>query len=180
MHAETELLQRLIDDFQELAVSDAGQLQINAQSLSLRETLTNILVPLTQPIAATFKMQVPDSLVILADEQRIRQVLGNLVENAARHQPTELVISVVATRSGDRVVIRFTDNGPGIAKVDQPHIFERFYRAEKSRNRASGGSGLGLPIVQAIMEAMGGSIRFVDSPGQASGAEFELSFPASP
>jgi two-component system sensor histidine kinase BaeS len=112
---------------------------------------------------------------VRADAQRLRQVFGNLFENASRHRGAGLALTLSAACAGQTVRIRVDDNGPGIAPDDQPRVFERFYRAEKSRNRTSGGAGLGLAIAKAIVEAMDGRIRLV--PEHQGGAMFEIELP---
>lgn len=177
LQAETQLLERLVEDFQQLAVTDAGNLRLNLQQLPLREALESMLAPLAETAQATLDIQVPPDLAVVADEQRLRQVLANLFENALRHRARGLVITLSAAPRAGGVCLKFADNGPGIDPVDRPHVFERFYRAEKSRNRASGGAGLGLPISRGIMQAMGGSIELAEEP--CSGACFAIVLPAA-
>lgn len=157
---EVMLLQRLISDFQELARSDAGQLTLNVQSYPLLELLESCLLPQSHHGSLTFTISVDDGVFVQADELRFRQVILNLLENARHAKPENLHIEVLATPVNDHISIRFSDNGPGIDPQDIPHIFERFYRADKSRNRATGGSGLGLAIVRGMLSAMHGSIQY--------------------
>lgn len=175
LQAETRLLERLVEDFQQLAITDAGSLRLNLQDLPLRDALESILGPLADAARATLELDVPPNIAVRADEQRLRQVLANLLDNAARHRTQGLRLSLSATAQPGRVELRFVDNGPGIDTQDRPHIFERFYRAEKSRNRATGGAGLGLAIARGIMQAMGGSIELIDD--ERSGACFLLCLP---
>ena len=175
LNSETRSLEKLVDDFQELAISDAGQLSVNPQRLPLLETLQNVLAPMAKQVSARVNFAVPQDICIKADEQRLRQVLGNLMENATCQKPTDLTIHIGAERDASHARIVFSDNGPGIDPQDQPFIFDRFYRAEKSRNRSTGGSGLGLAIVRALLEAMDGSIRYLHDSNQ--GAKFEIRLP---
>lgn len=175
IEAETHLLEHLVNDFQEIAVTDAGQLRLTLQPLPLWETITNILGPCTQQTHTEFENSVPSDLTVLADEERMRQILMNLFDNARRENTGDLKISVSAVSSDDMVCMRFEDNGPGVNKKDQPHIFDRFYRAEKSRNRSTGGAGLGLTIVNGLVLAMGGKISYTDAP--TGGATFEIALP---
>ena len=177
MQAETRLLERLVEDFQQLAVTDAGNLRLNLQHLPLREALESMLGPLADTADATLDNRVPAELGVHADEQRLRQVLANLFENSLRHRAHGLLITLSASASDNKVRLLFSDNGPGIDAVDRPHVFERFYRAEQSRNRASGGAGLGLAIVKGIVEAMGGSIDLVADAGH--GACFAITLPGA-
>lgn len=176
LRSESRLLERLVEDFQELAVSDAGQLRIRLQTFPLNEVCQNFLLPIAAQDSFSLTFDIDEELTVRADEERLRQVFGNMMENAIRHRKAELKVHVAAKRDGKQVVILFSDNGAGIEKQHQPFIFDRFYRAEKSRNRNTGGSGLGLSIVKAIIEAMSGSIRFVDD--TKGGAKFEIRLPA--
>jgi two-component system sensor histidine kinase BaeS len=175
LDSEVQLLAQLVEDFQQLAVSDAGQLRLTLEPLPLRATLEAIVVPMAQRASADVHLTIDPRLQVQADAQRMRQVFGNLVENAHRHRTEGLMLTLTAERIGSTARIRFADNGPGIAAADQPHVFERFYRAEKSRNRASGGAGLGLTIAKALIEAMRGEIRLL--PGTGAGAVFEIELP---
>ena len=109
-----------------------------------------------------------------ADADRARQVLSNLIGNAFRHTPRGGTVSVSARRDGALARIEVRDTGEGIAADDLPHIFDRFYRADKARARASGGSGLGLPISKVLVEAMGGAIGVASAPGAGSVFWFTL------
>ena len=112
---------------------------------------------------------------LVGDELRIRQAVANLLANARAHTPHGTSIAVALATAGDDRTIEISDNGPGIAAEDLPHLFERFYRVDASRARRSGGSGLGLSIVQAIAEAHGGSVRVESSQGK--GAAFTIVLP---
>jgi two-component system OmpR family sensor kinase len=112
---------------------------------------------------------------LVGDELRIRQAVANLLANARAHTPHGTSIAVALATAGDDRTIEVSDNGPGIAADDLPHLFERFYRVDASRARRSGGSGLGLSIVQAIAEAHGGSVRVESSEGK--GAVFTIALP---
>jgi len=112
---------------------------------------------------------------LVGDELRIRQAVANLLANARAHTPPGTSIAVALATAGDDRTVEVSDNGPGIAADDLPHLFERFYRVDASRARRSGGSGLGLAIVQAIAEAHGGSVG-VDSV-ESEGAAFTIVLP---
>ncbi|WP_051461690.1 sensor histidine kinase [Tomitella biformata] len=99
-----------------------------------------------------------DGVVVTGDDARLRQVLGNLVDNALTHTPDNSTITVRVGTRGDSAVLEVADNGPGLAAEDLESIFERFYRADSSRTSTSGGNGLGLSIVAGIVEAHGGSV----------------------
>ncbi|MEM9531347.1 MAG: HAMP domain-containing sensor histidine kinase [Pseudomonadota bacterium] len=173
---EARLLERLVEDFQQIQTFDAGTLRLRLQPIPLAEAVENILAPLLDHANATADFDLSPDLTVLADEERLRQVLVNLFENSAREKPEGLHIGVRGERSDTGVRFSFEDNGPGIAAVDQPHVFKRFFRVEKSRNRATGGSGLGLTIVKGLLEAMDGSIRYLSREG--AGAVFEMTLPS--
>ena len=109
------------------------------------------------------------------DTQRIGRVLNNLVGNALRHTSAGGQVTLTARRTGQTVEVTVQDSGKGIRPEDLPHIFERFYRGEKSRSRATGGAGLGLAIAQGIVRAHGGDISVVNK----NGARFVITLPKS-
>lgn len=110
-----------------------------------------------------------------ADPVRMRQALGNLISNALRHTPAGGTVTLTARQSGDLAVLTVEDTGNGIAPEELPHVFERFWRAEKSRSRHTGGSGLGLSIVRHFVEAHEGTITADSEPG--NGAVFTIRLP---
>ena len=114
-----------------------------------------------------------------ADEQRLSQVLGNLLDNALRHTPSGGAVELSCVRDGDRLRISVADNGEGIATEHLARVFERFYRADAARDRAHGGAGIGLAIAKALVAAHGGSIS-VASAGPGSGATFTVDLPTAP
>lgn len=129
----------------------------------------------TKNVALT--VRVADNLpTVWGDEQRLAQVLGNLLDNALRHTPSGGNVDLAATRDGDRLLIRVTDDGEGIAAEHLPRLFERFYRADAARDRRHGGAGIGLTIAKALVEAHGGSI-IATSEGRGSGAAFTVTLP---
>ncbi len=121
-------------------------------------------------------VEMPKELFILGDSGRIYQVMTNLLANARVHTPAGTAINVAARSENDGVYISVTDNGPGLSDADQKRIFERFFRADPSRQRTSQeGSGLGLSIVDSVMQAHGGKVGVASKPGQ--GTTFTLFFP---
>ncbi|MSY36288.1 MAG: HAMP domain-containing protein, partial [Actinobacteria bacterium] len=127
------------------------------------------------PITVTM----PDELYTLGDSDRIYQVFTNLLANARIHTPAGTAITIVAHSEEDGIYVTVADNGPGLSAEDQNKIFERFFRADPSRQRNNAeGSGLGLSIVDAVMQAHGGKVGVVSKPGE--GATFTLFFPHTP
>jgi signal transduction histidine kinase len=175
---ETASLSRLVDDLQELSLADAGKLNLVFEPEDISK-LINDSITAVQPKAAAKNISIAADLApalpqIEMDSQRIKQVLYNLLENAAAHTGPEGRISVKARQEDSRVVISVADNGEGIPAEDLPFIFERFYRVDKSRTRATGGTGLGLTIARRLVEAHGGRIDVRSQPGQGSTFTFFL------
>jgi signal transduction histidine kinase len=114
------------------------------------------------------------------DDDRIAQVLGNLLDNALRYTPTGGMVRVAADLDPERRYVRLqvADSGQGIAGEHLPHVFERFYRADAARDRAHGGSGIGLAIVKVLVEAHGGQVN-ASSDGPGAGATFTVSLPVA-
>ena len=123
-------------------------------------------------------VEMPAELYTLGDSDRIYQVFTNLLANARVHTPDGTAITIIARAENDGVYVSVADNGPGLSEMDQKRIFERFFRADPSRQRnGSEGSGLGLSIVDAVMAAHGGKVGVTSKPGQ--GAAFTLFFPTA-
>ncbi|RTK97079.1 MAG: two-component sensor histidine kinase, partial [Lysobacterales bacterium] len=128
----------------------------------------------------TLAVRVAEGLPPLwADEQRLAQVVGNLVDNALRHTPAGGRVEVSWEREGAELALRVADNGAGIAAEHLPRLFERFYRADTARDREHGGAGIGLAITRALVEAHGGTIS-VASAGPGTGAIFTVTLPLAP
>ena len=156
----------LIEDLLMLARLDQGRPlerhEVNLGRLAVDAVSDAKAVHPTRPITAV----VADGVTTLGDEGRLRQVVANLVSNALVHTDGEVPIVVRALRIDERAVLEVTDAGPGLDAEAAAHAFERFYRADKSRSRQHGGSGLGLSIVQAIVEAHGGEVSLTTAPGE--------------
>jgi signal transduction histidine kinase len=118
---------------------------------------------------------------IQADEQRLGQALANLVDNALRYTPPGSQVRVGARAHAGQVELSVTDDGPGIPAADLDHVFDRFWRGEHSRNRATGGSGLGLVIVKQLVEAHSGAVRVESPPSDSQiymgGTRFVVTLP---
>lgn len=175
--AELKLLTRLVEDFQQLALSDSGQLKIVLQDLPACETIRNILEPVAARLGAGLNVDIPRQLSIRADEDRLKQVLANLMDNAVRHGSSGLNVVVRSEPASRGVVLSLSDNGPGISREDRSHVFERYYRSNTPNGRKAEGSGLGLAIVRSLMRAMGGDIDYAEGP--EGGASFRLTFQAT-
>jgi len=133
-----------------------------------------------RPITLHLDESLTEVPVVLGDEARLRQVVGNLVTNALTHTPADVRVTVTLAEEPDdpdAVVLSVADEGPGMAAEDATRVFERFYRAESSRARESGGTGLGLAIVASLVAAHGGSVDVRTAPGR--GADFRVRLPRS-
>ncbi|MGA7903242.1 MAG: ATP-binding protein [Terrimicrobiaceae bacterium] len=170
----------LIEDLLTLSQLEYRSPRLNFQDTNLPELLGSVIERLT-PAISERKGQVAiewNSDVTWADTEplRMEQVFENLLDNSIRHATSDAVLITIKAQSvGEEIEIAFCDNGPGIPYVDQPHIFERFYRVHKDRSRAAGGTGLGLSIVKHIILAHGGNVAVESIPGQ--GASFKIRLP---
>jgi len=166
---EAVLLQHVIDDLQDLAAADAGQLRLHPEHVNIRDLLDQVAIAhLSRAEAAgiTLDVRTDGELEISADPVRLRQAVGNLVSNALRHTAAGGRVTLGCRPDAGQVVIEIADNGSGIASDDLPKVFDRFWRADKSRSRRTGGSGLGLPITRQLIEAHGGTVTAASVPGR--------------
>lgn len=190
---EAVQLQHIIDDLQDLAAADAGALRLHPERVRIEDLLNQVAgAHQARAEAAGVGLTVhTDGVrgpVLRADPVRLRQAVGNLVSNAVRHTPAGGSVTLRAYGSGGgsgagsdagsptHVVVEVADTGSGIPAADLPHVFDRFWRAEKSRSRRTGGSGLGLAIVRKLVEAHGGTVGATSTEGE--GSAFVLRLPA--
>ncbi|HET9496241.1 MAG TPA: ATP-binding protein [Chloroflexia bacterium] len=182
---ETALLERLIEDLRLLAQADAGQLPLYMERFNpahLVHTVARSFAPAAEAAGITLHVALPPSGAempdVYADPQRIAQVLGNLLSNAIRHTPAGGYVTVGAQaegRPGDAAACLYvSDTGAGIPPDQLPHIFNRFWKADRSRARSGGGAGLGLAIAHRIVEAHGGLIWARSEPGAGTTVAFSL------
>lgn len=182
MGGQIKLLSSLIDDLFELSQIDAGALQLDLQRVSLEDLVSETLMGLqaqadARGVALEGQVEAPTAPVMAAP-QKIARVLHNLVSNALRHTPEggRVTITVLPEQQGpgEAVLVEVADTGEGIAPDDLPHVFDRFYRSEKSRSRVTGGAGLGLAIARGIVEAHGGRIWIASERGRGTQVRFTL------
>lgn len=180
---EVARLQRLVHDLEELSRAEAGQLPLSrhlAAPAELIELAAERLRPQFEDKGVALQVQVPENLPpVLVDPARIMQVLLNLLGNALHYTPPGGRVTVGTVVGRNHLLITVEDTGIGISQGDLPHIFERFYRVDRSRSRAGGGSGVGLTISKHLVEAHGGSIQ-AESPGLDQGSRFSFTIPIVP
>jgi histidine kinase len=180
---EAGRLSRLVDDLQELSRVEAGSYRLDIHPVALSTLVDTTIKRLSHQfgekrVTLTRSLS-PDLPLVLADSDRITQVLTNLLANALAYTPTGGEVTVSAAKTGSEVQVSVKDSGFGIPAESLPHIFDRFYRVDKSRSRAAGGgSGIGLTIAKALVEAHGGRIH-AESAGENQGSTFSFTLPAS-
>ena len=179
LYDETRLLSRLVDDLRELAQAEAGQLHLDLSVTdlgSIVESTVGVFNAVASDKQVKLTVDLPANLPqVKADSERIAQVLRALLSNALRHTAAggEIAVSVAATPAW--VEVNVADTGEGIAPDDLPHVFDRFWRGDKSRARETGGSGLGLAIARHLIEAQHGQIGVESQVGRGSRFWFRLS-----
>ncbi|MEU1799515.1 HAMP domain-containing sensor histidine kinase [Streptomyces sp. NPDC019937] len=175
-------LQHLIDDLRDLSAADAGELRLNLAEVDIADLLAHTAMAhrsRAENAGVTLRSEIPgDGLVIEADQVRLYQAVGNLVANALRHTPSGGAVFLRAHQAGDEVLIEVADTGSGIAAEDLPHVFDRFWRADKSRCRRTGGGGLGLSIARKLVQAHGGTVTASSTLGE--GSVFTIRLPRVP
>ncbi len=177
MSRETERLIRLVNDLLVLTRADAGALNLQPELFNLvelAEARTAYFAPLAAQNQVRLRVDAAAPCPVLADPDRIAQVLDNLLANAIRYSPAGAEVTVSLTREPGSCLCRVADHGPGIAPKDLPHIFDRFYRADTARARAQGGSGLGLAIARSLVHAHGGEIAAANRQGAGAVLTFWL------
>ncbi|HMO11534.1 MAG TPA: ATP-binding protein, partial [Actinotalea sp.] len=183
LRAQGTRLTRLSEDLAAVTKAESGELQLAMVETPPVEVLGLAHLAARDRAAAAgvdLCLDKPPSALppIAVDPDRIAQVLGNLVDNALRHTPAGGRVTLAAARVRDGVALMVADTGEGIAAEHLPHLFERFYRADTARDRHSGGSGIGLAITKAIVEAHGGNVR-AESQGRGRGSRFVVTLPVS-
>jgi heavy metal sensor kinase len=173
-------LSRMVDDLLTLAGADEGRLDLALTGADLGEVAGDV-VRAMEPLAAahgiTLRLEAGPAPVT-GDRDRLQQAIGNLVDNAIKYSPHSAVVRIATVTEGDEAVIRVTDAGPGVAPELRERVFDRFFRADASRTRATGGSGIGLAIVRELARAHGG--RAWVEPRAGGGSVFGLALPSRP
>jgi two-component system sensor histidine kinase BaeS len=168
---ESILLHHVVDDLRDIAAADAGNLRIHPEPTFVKDVLGQVLdAHRGAAEAAGVRLDLVGDAdpEVIVDPVRLRQIVGNLVSNAIRYTPTGGSVTVRIELRGQRLAIEVTDTGTGISAADLPKVFDRFWRTDRSRSRATGGSGLGLPIARQLARAHGGDITAASRPDDGS------------
>jgi signal transduction histidine kinase len=182
LHADARHLERLVDDLRDLAQAEAGQLRLAIEPIALDTALEEAIGSVESAAAATSVkvrlMRRDSSTRVSADRGRLRQVLINLLDNAIRHAPPGSTVWLETASSHPAwVTVSVSDEGPGVPEELIPMLFDRFFRADESRDRRTGGAGLGLAIVKQLVALQGGTVNAANLP--AGGFRMTVSLPRS-
>jgi signal transduction histidine kinase len=176
LHSQTKVLTRLVRDLRDLALLREGVLRLDRQPVDIAQLVREVVE--TSRAAADEKgvtlAVAGDPVVVVADRERIAQVLHNLVSNARRHTDRGGVVRATVTAAGAEGQVEVADTGAGIPTGDLAHVFDRFHRVDRSRSRTTGGAGLGLAIVKQLVETHGGRVWVRSREGQGSTFGFTL------
>ena len=182
LRGQTRRLARLADDISAVSRAEEHQLGLQRTVVApLRLVQSAVDAAADRFAAAGVELTVEaaqEAPEVSVDPDRFGQVLGNLLDNALRHTPSGGRVTVTVTAPGGQVLFDVADTGEGITAAHLPHVFERFYRVDSARDRSHGGSGIGLAIVKAVVEAHGGAVS-ADSAGLGAGATFRVRLPAA-
>lgn len=172
VHREAGRLSRLVDDLQRLSRAESGQERLDIIELRVKPVLQRVFLRLEPQFREKgVSLELPafaEEMALFADEDKLDQVLTNLLDNSLRHTDAGGAVTITAAPHDGFVAIIVTDDGAGISAADLPHVFERFYTADKSRSRERGGTGIGLTIARSYVEALGGSIRADSEAGKGT------------
>ena len=178
VNKEIDRLSRIVSDLLTLVNIDSGGMKLNNTDVDINELLleqVKRLAPLARENGIELDCSAKESLEVTGDSVKLQQVIYNVIDNAIKYTPRGGEVHASLARAGKRAIIRVSDTGIGIPADDLPHIFDRFYRVDKARSRATGGTGLGLSIVKQIVQLHGGSIIATSEEG--NGTTFVIEFP---
>ena len=179
--SEADRMTRIVKDLLTLSKFDYGKMEMNISRFSFAEALKNVHKAAAlnaQGHGHTFTLDCPEDLPMVdGDQERIEQVIMNIVSNSIKYTADGGIISMTAGTTGKYVYVKVSDNGVGIPEKDLPRLFERFYRVDKARSRATGGTGLGLSIAKEILNQHKGDIRIESVYGE--GTDVTITLPAA-
>ncbi len=178
IHEQANRLEHLVDDLVTLSRLDEEQIKLKKEKMNIGDLLQKIVREMTphgEKLGVKFTVKTPSPLYLKIDPQRFHQIIINLIDNALRYSKEEGTVTIIAAKKSKWTMIQVIDEGIGMSTDQLDRIWERFYRVEKSRSRHTGGSGLGLSIVQNLVHLHGGKIK-VES-GLDWGTTFTIHFP---
>ncbi len=181
LHKHAARMSELISDISDLSAIESGQVKLTPGPVRLKNIVSEVIALLEarrSGCSVSFSVSVPEHLFVQADRTRLEQILYNLVDNAVKFNKPCGSVTVTAEPGGERVAIHIEDTGSGIAAADLPRVFERLYRADKSRSQTTEGTGLGLAIVKHLVHAHGGEVSATSELG--SGSRFTFTLPVAP
>lgn len=173
--AEADRTVRLLQDLLDLARADSGYMHYHMDSVSLNDLVIEVAGMAEKFSDRTIQVNVKEPVIAVADRDRLKQVLVNLIDNAVKYSEPDQPIDLSVEQTEQQAIIQVGDRGVGIPLSDQSRIFERFYRVDEARARSTGGHGLGLAIVKTLVEGMGGSVTVRSKVGQ--GSVFAIALP---
>jgi len=180
IYRQADRLEGLVDDLQELNYLEMGIIEMDFKPVDIQKFVGDIKQTMGIKFSnkgVNFGLDLPEEkLKVRADEDRLEQIMLNLLDNALRYTPSGGEVQIIVEKNEDWVKIFVNDTGIGISEKHLPHVFDRFYRVDESRARQDGGSGIGLTIVKRLVEAHNGEIR-VESEGRGKGASFAFTLP---
>lgn len=179
LQREVRRMHRLVDDLQELSSVEAGQIALHPTDVDLAGVARRVAAqvrPRAEAAGLALDIAAEGPVAVRADADRVAQILLNLMSNAVRYTPEGGRVTLGITSRGREGVATVADTGIGIAPDDLPLVFERFFRADRSRSRTSGGSGIGLAVARELARAMGGDVT-AHSDGEGRGSTFALALP---
>ena len=179
--AELSRVQRLIDDLSRVAGAEEGRSVLHRQPIRVTDLLTSAATAAATNFdraGVALRLKPVDDAVVLVDPDRLHEALANLLTNALRHTPAGGQVTLSTTRSDQAIHLRVTDTGDGITAEHLPRVFERFYRADSTRSQQHGGSGIGLAITRALVQAHDGRVQ-ATSPGPGKGSTFTITLPTA-
>ena len=177
LHKHAARMSELISDISDLSAIESGQVKLTPGPVRLKNIVAEVIALLEarrSDCSVSFGVSIPDHLFVQADRTRLEQILYNLVDNAVKFNKPGGSVTVTAEPDGARVAIHIQDTGSGIAAADLPRVFERLYRADKSRSQTTEGTGLGLAIVKHLVHAHGGEVSAESELGRGSRFSFTL------
>ncbi|MEO5653415.1 MAG: HAMP domain-containing sensor histidine kinase [Marmoricola sp.] len=180
LHASSHRLRRLAEDITAVSLAQEGAIEIRTVAIAPRQLTAAAVRAAADRFASkavTLTEDVTTDIQVKVDPERLAQILGNLLDNALRHTPAGGEVRLGARTVGRQVAFVVTDTGEGIAAEHLPYLFHRFYRVDSARSRDRGGSGIGLTVTKALVQAHGGHIS-VESGGAGHGATFTVTLPA--